>query len=294
MRAVPASLTLYDDFDTIVIRPASPTAADPVVCTSWDLGAPSIRITSSPRASTDGTDDGAGFTGERAVTFDLKIFGDNAGTPYWYAERLAGMAHPARRPTLSVMRPTVDTGGDAWTMSLRGTPFSISYGRRAAALLEMQLSFNAPLGYLESPLREYTSSPASTVTATGVELPLTLPFTLGTGSGSDPALSFWLDGTAPVAPVIAIYGPVTDPEVRNSFGDRFKFVGLTLLTGQFVVVDMDAGTVRLGGDPGQSVYYLVDFSVSTFWRMPPGDNTVTYVAFSGQMTVQFKERRVTI
>lgn len=293
MRTVPATLTLTDSIGTIVIRPAAPNASNPVVCKEWDLGAPDIRINSTARSGTDGTYDGAGFTGARTVTLDLQIFGDTAHSPYWYAERLAGMAHPVQRPTLSIMRPTTDTGGDAWTISLRGNPFSITYGRRAAALLEMQLVFNAPDGYLISPLRSYTSIPATAVTLTGFSFPFTLPFDLGTGAGTNPGLTFTVAGSAPVSPVIAIYGPVVNPSVGWGT-ERFTFAGLTLLDGEFVHIDMQAGTVRLNGSPDASVYHLVDFAVSTFWRFPPGSNTVTYLASSGYIVVQFNERRLTI
>lgn len=293
MQTVPAALTLTDTYGSLTIRPPQPNVSDPIVLKEWDLGSPEVRVTSTPQSGADGTYDGAGFTGARTVTFDLVIFGDALHSPYWYAERLASMAHPARRPTLSIVRPTLDTGGDAWTMELRGNPFAITYGRRAAALLEMQLVFNAPKGYLLSPLRNYTSVPATLAVLTGMSLPFTLPMNLGTGSGTNPGLTFTVDGSAPVAPVIAIYGPVTDPVI--SWGsEQFAFDGLTLGVGDYVVIDMDAGTVRLQGGPDASVYHLVDFARSTFWRFPPGLNTVTYLASSGYIQVQFSERRLTI
>lgn len=293
MRAVPAVLTLADSTGSVTIRPPSPNASDPVICKEWDLGSPEIRVTSTVRSGTDGTYDGAGFTGARTVTLDLVIFGDATHSPYWYAERLAAMAHPAQRPTLSIMRPTVDTGGDTWTMTLRGNPFTITYGRRAAALLEMQLTFNAPDGYLISPLRSYTSVPATAVTLTGFTFPFALPFDLGTGSGTNPGLTLTVASSAPVSPTIAIYGPVTDPVIGWG-SERFAFNGLTVLAGEFVLIDMQAGTVRLNGGVDASVYHLVDFAVSTFWRFMPGSNTVTYMANSGYIVVQFNERRLTI
>lgn len=293
MQTVPAALTLTDTYGSLTIRPPSPNVSDPIVCKEWDLGAPEVRVTSTPLTGADGTYDGAGFTGARTVTLDLVIFGDDAHSPYWYAERLAGMAHPGRRPTLGIVRPTLDTGGDSWTMELRGSPFAITYGRRAAALLEMQVVFNAPKGYLVSPLRSFTSVPATLAVLTGLSLPFTLPMTLGTGSGTNPGLTFTVAGSAPVAPVVAIYGPVVDPTI--SWGtEQFTFDGLTLGLGEYVVIDMEAGTVRLQGSPDASVYHLVDFAVSTFWRLPPGTNTVTYLASSGYIQVQFNERRLTI
>jgi hypothetical protein len=294
MYRVPASLTLSDTHDSIVIRPARATAADPIMCRQWDLGSPEVRITSTPRNGVDGTYEGPGFTGARTVTMDLVILGDGYGSPYAYAERLASFTHPSRRPTLSIQRPTVDTGGDTWTMSLRGTPFSITYGQRAAAMLEMQLVFAAPEGYLLGPLREFTSTTAAVAVIGGFTLPITLPVAMTPGSGTNPAVTFTITTSAPVAPVLAIYGPVTNPKVATSGGDTFGFRGLSLQPGDFVVVDMQAGTAYLNGDPTSSVFHLIDFANSTFWTWQRGQMSVINKASSGSVKVQFAERRLTI
>ena len=294
MYRVPASLTLSDSYDSIVIRPARATAGDPIVCRQWDLGAPEVRITSTPRNGVDGTYDGPGFTGARTVTLDLLIFGDGDGSPYAYAERLASFTHPSRRPTLTIRRPTVDTGGDDWTLSLRGTPFSISYGQRAAAMLEMQLVFNAPDGYLLGPLREFTSTAAAVAVIGGFTLPITAPVAITPGSGTNPTVTFTVTTSAPVAPVLAIYGPVNDPQVATDDGDTFAFKGLTLAPGEFAVVDMQAGTAYLNGDPTSSVFHLIDFNRSTFWTWQRGQKSVINKATSGSVKVQFCERRLTI
>lgn len=290
----PAELKLTDTYGTITIRPTSASANDPILCREWDLGAPQVRVTSTPRNGGDGDIEGAGYTGSRTVTMELQIFGDDTHSPYWYAERLAAMTHPARKPVLSLRRGAPDSGGDTWTMNLRGNPFSISYGKRAAAMLEMQLSFECPDGYLLSPLRQYQSLAASAVTITGWALPLILPLNLGTGAGSNPGIVINLDSAAPVAPVIAIYGPITNPKISLDTGEVFAFKGLTLGSGQFVHIDMNEATVRLNGDVDSSVYHLVDWTVSTFWRLQPGVNTITYIASSGRVLVQFYERRMTI
>lgn len=293
MYRVPAALTLTDAYDTLTIRPAKATAADPIFCKQWDLGAPDVRVTSTPRVGFDGTYDGAAYTGARTVTFDLSIQGDGNGSPYAYAERLAAFAHPARRPTLNISRATVDGPGGTWTMSLRGNPFSISYGSRAAALLDMQLTFNAPDGYLLSPLRDYTSAVASTSVVGGFTAPETLPLILTPGSGTNPQITLTVGGSAPVAPVIAIYGPVANPRITSGT-DEFSFTGLTLGAGEYVVIDMPNGAVYRNGDASDSVYDLVNFATSTFWTFAQGARTVKYLASSGYVRIQFRERRLTI
>lgn len=294
MQAVAASLVLIDEIDTLTIRPERATAGDPIVCRQWDLGAPEVRAAVADRASADGTIDRAGFTGARAVTFDLQILGDSNNSPYAYAERLAAMTHPSRRPKLRVTRNTPEAYGQTWEMTLRGNPFSVSYGRRAAALLEMQLSFAAPNGYLEGDNQGYDSGTPSGLVDTGVTFPVTFPLATGNGGAENPYLDLIVGGSAPIHPIVYVFGPATNPELRTDADERFKLTGLTLATGQFVQIDMGAGTVRLDGAPEASIYHLVDFGVSTFWRWQPGLHTVRYLATSGRMAVHWRDRRLTI
>lgn len=300
MQAVPAKLTLVSDTDTIDIRPAVPHAFNPVVCSSWDLGAPAVRDSAVDRPGGDGTLDRTSFTGSRTVTFDLHIFGDVNASAYAYAERLAAMTHPSVRPRLIITRNTPENIGVDWELELRGSPYSMTYERTSASKLDMQLSFTAPLGYLQTSKWRSVETGQVNSTATvgwtpGVGAPqLTLPFSTGSTTSAYGTLNLTVGGSAPVTPVIYIYGPVTNPEIRDDAGNRFKFAGLTLDSGQFVQIDMGAAAVRIGGAPDSSVYYLVDFSVSSFWAWRPGVHTVRYLASSGSLAVQWRDRRFSI
>lgn len=298
MKAVPAVLTLVSDTDTLVLRPASASAFDPIVCSSWDLGAPAVRESSADRPGADGVIDRSAFTGGRSVTFDLHVLGDTVGgvdvSPYAYVERLAAMTHPGIRPRLRIQRASPEGAGQTWEMELRGNPYSLTYGRTAAAKLDMQLTFSAPLGYLLGDLQEVQGVQATAGGTVGYTFPITLPFSLGSFAPVNPVLTAVVGGSAPISPVIAIYGPVTNPEIRDELGQRFKFAGLVLDANTFVLIDMAAATVRLGGSPDASVYHLVDFSLSTFWQWNPGAHTVRYYATSGSVRVQWRDRRYSI
>jgi hypothetical protein len=286
----PAVLTLVDGDTSIVLRPEVPTAADAVVCTQWDLGSPDVRVSSAPRVGADGNTDTTTLTGPRTATFDLIIRGDD---PYTVVESLARMTHPSRRPVLRVYR--TGGAGETYEMQLRGNPFSISYGKQAASMLQLQLSFEAPLGYLLGPPRTAETIPASNYGGTGFSFPITFPLGTGFGSQVNPAATRVIGGSAPVAPVVNIYGPVTNPRVSTAAGDVFAFTGLSLPAGEFVQIDMGAGTVRRGGDPQHSVFHLVDWSVSTFWSWPPGSTqTIRYTGSTGRVLAQWREARLTI
>jgi len=294
MKGVPAALTLVSDTDTIVLRPPAATAGDPVVCSAWDLGAPTVRESVIDRPGGDGSVDRSAFTGARAVSFDLVVFGDAEQSAYAWLERLAAMTHPGVRPLLRAERATADSDGQTWEMELRGNPYSITYGRTAAAKLDLTLQFTAPLGYLEGNWQGYQSLPADQSSATGFSAPFSFPLATGNTTADNPILTLSVGGSAPVAPYLYIYGPAVNPKITDDTGNQFKFTGLTLDVNQFVQIDMGAATVRLGGNPDASVYHLVDFTVSTFWLWPPGPRTVRYLATSGSVAVQWRDRRYSI
>lgn len=294
MRNVPAVLTLVSDTDTIVIRPANPGGSDPIMCSLWDLGAPSVREAVADRPGGDGTLDRSSYTGSRSVTLDLHILGDTVNSPYAWVERLAAMTHPGIRPRLRIQRDSPEAHGQTWELELRGNPFSIAYGRGAASKLDLTLQFTAPLGYLVGDLQELSSITADASTANGFTFPIEFPLSTGNTSATNPIVSPLIGGSAPVTPVFRIYGPAVGPEVADDLGQRFKLTGLTLAESNYVDIDMSAATVRINGDPAQSAMETVDFSVSTFWTWSPGQRTVRYVATSGSMVVQWRDRRLTI
>lgn len=302
-RYAAAALTLIDGDITIPIRPPKPTAADPVWCTSWDLGAPDVRVTSTPRPSADGVDETAGYLGSRTVTMDLLIRGDGAGAAghdaYWYQNRLAGMCHPSKRPVLRIDRQAEDTKNVAWFMGLRGNPWSITYDRPSAARLQMTLNFTCASGVLESDLHTVSSTSANTVPATDWHFPAAFPHGFGAATGA-PVLICDIGGSTPVYPLLYISGPAINPRIADDTGQKFEFTGLTLDAGQTVQIDMGAGTV-LVADPdtgwltnSADVFHTVNFDKSSFWTWAPGIHRVNLLTNSGSFAAQWRDRQLTI
>lgn len=298
---IPAQLTLVNGADTITVRPLFPAGSDPIMCKTWDLGAPEYRYTTVANPGGDGTTYSDGFVGARTVTFELAILGDTHHDAYWYANKLTAMTHPAARPTLKINRADETTSGTTYYMDLRGSPYNLPYTSRSAALLELQLVFTCPLGLLESCL--YDLGPTTPLPATTLYdwvFPAKFDKTFGIINERFPRNTFTIGGDTTIAPIIYINGPCTDPEIIADNTQHFRFTGLTLTAGQTVQIDMGAGTVRLGTtDTGtilddMTVYNTVDWAVSTFWRLTPGEHTIVYIATSGSMQIQYRERRINI
>lgn len=303
-RFAPAALTLIDGAVTIPIRPLIATAADPIACTSWDLGAPDVRITSTPRPGADGVDEGGGFLGSRTVTIELLIRGDGAGTtgghdPYWYADQLAAMCHPSRRPVLAITRNSETSRGVTWYLGLRGNPWSLPIDRASAARLAMTLTFTAPAGMFESDLHQATSPTGNTIASTDWRFPATFPKGFGLTTG-DLEVTCTIGGSGPVQPTVYINGPAVNPRISDDLGNIFAFTGLTLTSGQTVRIDMAAGTV-LVADPetgwtstSADVFHTVDFEDSTFWQWPVGTRKVALLSDTGSFAVTWRDRQLSI
>jgi hypothetical protein len=314
----PAELVLVNGADRIAVRPRPATAGNPVMCKQWELSAADVRVTSVPVAGGDGVTESDAYMGARTVTLDLVILGGTDPITqldhdaYWYADTLARMAHPAARPTLRITRamPTgYGTGSygagqyggapQTWSIALRGNPFSIAYGRRAAAMLEMQLTFSWPSGYLEADPTTYTATLGTTTGRRDLTFPFTMPYAFGATGGSYPSAAITVGGDAEVRPIVYITGPVTNPEI-GAGTDRFRFTDLTLAAGQTAEIDMGAATIRIsdpsrGSAPDEmSAYAAVDWTVSDFWTWPPGAYTFRYYANTGTARVRFAERRLNI
>jgi hypothetical protein len=307
--AAPAKLTLVDGDTTIVIRdmpakaPGDAVAA--VACSQWDPGAPEPRTAMFERAGLDGVDDATAFVGARTVTLDLVVFGGGDmgyGNPkrsaYTLVEQLVSMTHPSRRPLLQVQRylggDPIDPVGEVWELKLRGNPFSIAYGRKAATMLELSLVFSAPEGLFEGPWQESYTAPAGVGEAKFV-FPYTHAFTFGSIADSSPAIVVDVDSVVPVPPVLIFVGPATNPKVILSSGQSFGFTGLAIAAGQEVVVDMAAGTALLNGDWTSPVYHLVDWTYSTFWRLSEAvEATFSGGQAGGKLRIKWRNRRLTV
>lgn len=303
-RYSPAALELIDGDIKIPVRPLIATAADPIACTSWDLGAPEVRITSTPRPGADGVDEGGGYLGSRTVTLELLIRGDGAAVagghdPYWYADQLTAMCHPSRRPVLAITRNSETSRGVTWYLGLRGNPWSMTIDRASAARLAMTLSFTAPAGLLESDLHQVVSPTGNDIASTDWRFPAHFPKGFGLTS-ADPTVTCTISGTGPVAPTLYINGPITNPRIRDDLGNVFAFTGLTLVTGQTVRIDMAAGTV-LVADPetgwnntSADVWHTVDFEDSTFWQWPTGTRKVALLSETGSFSITWRDRQLSI
>jgi phage-related protein len=111
----------------------------------------------------------------------------------------------------------------------------------------------------------------------------------GSGVSFDP-LSF-ADGTGTTTinnlgnmasfPTITVPGACTNPIIRNTTtGKKLQFVGLTIGSGENLIIDTKLRTAKIG-----SISHISKLSAdSEFWTLEPGNNVITFSVSSGTVT----------
>jgi hypothetical protein len=108
----------------------------------------------------------------------------------------------------------------------------------------------------------------------GETIPATLPSTLVVGSTT--LTSATNPGNERSTPVFRIYGPGTNFTVQNATTGKLFLLSFTLQTGEWVDVDVQARTVKLGAN--QNAFY----SFSGDWiELEPGTNELRFNAQTG-------------
>jgi hypothetical protein len=106
------------------------------------------------------------------------------------------------------------------------------------------------------------------INRTGVDLP------------ADQTVEVANAGNTPTNPILRITGPVTDPVITNLTLDRIVQFGVTLGSGEQLVIDTDAGTAVVGSD--SQMQHLTGVSVPvTEFVLARGSNQLRYEPGAG-------------
>jgi hypothetical protein len=78
-------------------------------------------------------------------------------------------------------------------------------------------------------------------------------------------------GDAPASPVVTIKNRVENPVITNSTTGESITLDVQLQEGETLVIDFANHTINRNG---VGAYYLLDFPLSTWWTLEPGNNTI--------------------
>lgn len=264
---------------------------DGLILTNLDLGFPDVRDVATPFSGADGESDGTRFVGGRAITTEVVCAYEKQADRNRWVDRMSGLMHPGYRLWLYVL---VDGWDSERRIKVRGATFS----RTAVPPVTVQMGWKAAAGVFEdSVVSSQVLSPAGGNEG-GAAFPRTFPRSYG--AGVVPGYAYVdVGGTVATPPWIDIYGPCTSPSVRLiGTGQTIAFTGLTIAAGNFLRVNLDPTqrTVYLNGDPTQSRYGSLNFTISQWWSLPPGPQQLLFAPSSPgrgcQAVVSWRNRTI--
>lgn len=224
--------------------------------TGWD-SMPGVDSGNVPRSARHGSWSGRALAQERVVTAEFDVLPGSYDT----------------EAVLAVLRAATTLAEDGTELALvvkaasgppllafgqvlrRDLPMEAGY-RRGVYGCAIQWTCSDPRRYS---ITEQTITVAAPSAGSGLVYPLVYPLDYGTtgGSGSGTATNA---GEAPAHPVLTITGPAVRPLVANTATGAVLEFDLTLVAGESLIVDTNAGTVLLGGT-GNRLYTLTAASV---------------------------------
>lgn len=263
------SVKLVDGSREMVLLPRTDAG---VFLQSLDAPMPGVREVAEDRTDDDGTRDSTALFGARACTVELLV----TESPRAVEDELTRFLHPRSRPFLVVED---DGWSQARRLGLRVDQFSAPLtldtarwdGRRIA------VGWKVPDGVWEATdLTSVTVRADVQGTPVGLSLPFSLPVALASTSATS-ATILSDAGSVPSHFTARLYGPCAGPRLRNeTTGEEITFTdSLVLGAGEYVEIDTRARTADLMS-LSNSRLNLLDFAVTSWWRIEPGDNQIRY------------------
>jgi hypothetical protein len=252
-----------------------------------DIQFPNPNEDISPIPERDGQWDDTRFFGARAVTIAGTIIPAAYGSRSKVLDRLAPFLAQTARPTLTYQ---IDADAPARFVTLRATNLTAPATNPTISAFQLAWKAADPAAYgvalnqvVIAPTaaifgRTYTHPQGAAITNTsGWQPPRVYPHTSGAVN-----VVATNQGTLSTPPLIVVKGGCTNPKVWNDTAGAVFAVGTTaqplvLAAGSSLTIDARNRLVYLGNDPTNTRYNYVDFSVSSWWSLLPGDNHLRFV-----------------
>lgn len=241
-----------------------------VILTSLDAPSPGVRAAVVDRTDADGTDDSTAHHGARAVSVEVALLDE----PMRLVDELNAFLHPRSRPYLVV-------DDEAWEsprrLRLRVDQFSSPLPRESHLFVKHQMQWQAPDGVWEADSAVEVGVNAVGGTTKGVSFPTGFPWVFEATAGVGQVLHT-NPGTTWSDQVVRLYGPCVGPRWSNdATGETIAFTEeLVLPLGEYVEVNTRDRTAYYLSDPNADRLGMMNFDLSTWWRVPPGESKLRY------------------
>lgn len=272
----PAGNLVFNDF----------ASASHLRLTGFSLNKPR-RMNVLPYPMRDGGIKPAGFKSGAYIVLDGEIasFADLAARAAWL-DKLRALPDSIQDVEGTLLWTPTGQAPRQMAVTLLDDPADGSAGD-IVKTFQLQLFAADPTTYGQT-LYDVISSALAVAAPGTFTFPFSFPIGFG-GASSGGIATVQNNGNAPTWPIVRIYGQITAPSVYNvSTGQFVSLAGLTLNAGQYAEIDMRRETIRLNGNPLNPLTQYIDNSVSTFWSLAAGANTVQLVgtAFDANAKVE--------
>ena len=229
---------------------------------------PALRLSLVDRPEREGAFDSPSYRSPRVITLEGSAVAPDRSAKEGAKDRLAAVLNDG-----GPLRLLVVTEPHVTRQVLVRLSSETKISDRKNGLFDFSLQMTAPDPVRYSAALNVASCPLPTSSG-GVVFPLTFPLDFGQGA-SGGSLNLENRGTAPSWPVWRISGPCTDPVIINpATGEQLGF-GLTVQSGEVLVVDSDARTVLLQSTASRRSFLLPD---SEWFPLRPGSNRIGFRA----------------
>ena len=248
-----------------------------------DAPFPAVRASTEDRTDDDGEDDTTSLHGARSCSIELLVT-QQART---IEDELTRFLHPRSRPYLVV-------ADDEWAQARRlrlrvaqwSAPLTVELPRAARRI---QAQWQAPDGVWEAADLVTETISADMPGTAGRIYPRTYPYAYPATLAAGASVIVNVGGT-PSHYTARLYGPCIGPRLTNeTTGETIAFTaGLTLAAGEYVEISTRDRTAYLNGHSALSRLNVIDFDVTSWWRIEPGEQQVRYapaVVFAGAAAV---------
>jgi hypothetical protein len=239
---------------------------------AFDPGFPVVRRVAEDRPDSDGEIDRTAYFGARVVALTVALFPTDTLTMQQVRDKFRAFAHPSTRAYIYYRQAdTEDERRLAIIADQQNQPMTNPF------LQELTAQWRAPDGIEEAATETEVSVSADAGAEAGRAYDLTFDRTYPASNVAGAVIVTNL-GNIPVDPILRLYGPCTNPRIENATdaSKSLRFTGVTLAAGEYLEVDVRNRTVRANGDAAANRYSNLDFTLSQWWRLLPGDNNIRY------------------
>lgn len=252
------------------------------------IGGDDVRNTDLPYLDRSGVIPGRDLKGGKTVTLTIDVYADSDAA---FNTAVANLQTAFVYPT-DVELPLTFTipglaGGNSAQINMRPRRIALPYasgwksGRYGQAVVELFASDGAKVSAAET-----TSTIGLAASSGGFSFPVTFPLVFS-GGGSLGIVTVTNSGNIPSHPRFRIDGPVTNPKIRSETAGRELEFGMSVDTGEFLVVDVAARSVLLGGTASR----YSTMTAAEWFDLTPGSNEIRFTGSSaGSPTLSIYSR----